>query len=194
MLGSKDVAAQTEQHWQLRQGRVLAACCEVPDRHFPVLFHQEHPRNKPFEGAWPPEQSAEGQVSRARQVLIGAAFAPRNSETLSTDLQHPQEVLDFQPQCLPTVGRAFMLATMTALRKDDGGVWGIATGLAFRRLVAKCLTRQFGKEVEVEFILACPPLDKFSASCASGERSPILGALPLALETGRTRLRRLGQV
>ena len=48
----------------------------------------------------------------------------------------------------PTVDRALMSATMTALRKDDGGVRGIATGLAFRRLVAKCLARQFGKEVE----------------------------------------------
>ena len=42
---------------------------------------------------------------------------------------------------------------MTALRKDDGGVRGIATGLAFRRLVPKCLARQFGKEVEA----ACSP-------------------------------------
>ena len=48
-----------------------------------------------------------GQVS-SRQALIGAALAPRNSETLDA-LQNrrpqerisdiPQEVLDFQPQC-----------------------------------------------------------------------------------------------
>ena len=53
----------------------------------------------------------------------------------------------------PLVGRAIMLATMTALRKDDGGVGRITTGMAFRRLVAKCLARQFSKEVEA----ACSP-------------------------------------
>ena len=44
----------------------------------------------------------------------------------------------------PTVGRALMSTTMTALRKDDGGVRGIATGLAFRRLV-EILARQLWK-------------------------------------------------
>ena len=38
-----------------------------------------------------------------------------------------------------TVTRAFMTATMTALRKPDGGVSGIASGTYFRRLVAKTL-------------------------------------------------------
>ena len=47
----------------------------------------------------------------------------------------------------PTVGRVLMVATMTALQKPDGGVRGIATGMAFRRLVAKCLARQFAKTV-----------------------------------------------
>ena len=46
--------------------------------------------------------------------------------------------------------RSFMLATMTALKKKDGGVRGIAV---FRRLVAKTLARQFGKDVEE----ACSP-------------------------------------
>ena len=98
------------------------------------------------------------QVSRARQALIGASLAPRNSETLDA-LQNrrpqerisaiPQEVLhsaseDFATGVVPpTVGRALLLATMTALRKDDGGVRGIATGLAFRRLVAE----MFGEAV-----------------------------------------------
>ena len=45
------------------------------------------------------------------------------------------------------VFRAFMSATMT-LEKRGGGVRGIATGTVFRRLVAKTLARQFGKEVE----------------------------------------------
>ena len=71
---------------------------------------------------------------------------------------------DFASGVVPsTVGRALMLATMTALRKDDGGVRGIATGLAFRRLVAKCLARQFGKEVEA----ACSPF-QFALSTRAG--------------------------
>ena len=41
----------------------------------------------------------------------------------------------------------FMLASMTALQKKNGGVRGIATGTSFRRLVAKALARQFGAQV-----------------------------------------------
>ena len=48
----------------------------------------------------------------------------------------------------PTMGRVLMVATMTTLQKPDGEVRGIATGMAFRRLVAKCLARQFAKIVE----------------------------------------------
>ena len=44
--------------------------------------------------------------------------------------------------------RIFLLATMTAISKRDGGVRGIATGTALRRLVSKTLARQFGAEVE----------------------------------------------
>ena len=40
-----------------------------------------------------------------------------------------------------------MLATMTALRKKDGGVRGIATGSSFRRLVAKTLAQQFSSRL-----------------------------------------------
>ena len=56
---------------------------------------------------------------------------------------------DFARGSVPDeIFRPFMLATMTALKKKDGGVRGIATGTAFRRLVAKTLARQFGKDVE----------------------------------------------
>ena len=48
----------------------------------------------------------------------------------------------------PEASELFMLATMTAVSKKDGGVRGIATGTSFRRLVAKSLARQFGAEVE----------------------------------------------
>ena len=36
---------------------------------------------------------------------------------------------------IPESAKTFMLATMTALQKKDGGVRGIATGTSFRRLV-----------------------------------------------------------
>ena len=57
----------------------------------------------------------------------------------------------------------FMLATMTALSKKDGGVRGITTGTSFRRLVAKSLARQFGEEVE----RVCAPF-QFALSTRAG--------------------------
>ena len=56
-----------------------------------------------------------------------------------------------------------MLATMTAISKRDGGVRGMATGTAFRRLVAKNLVRQLGAEVEK----ACAPF-QFALSTRAG--------------------------
>ena len=62
-----------------------------------------------------------------------------------------------------TVTRAFTMSTMTALQKKDGGVRGIATGTSFRRLVARTLARQFGKEVEA----VCAPF-QFALSTRAG--------------------------
>ena len=71
---------------------------------------------------------------------------------------------DFARGQVPNVVcRSLMLATMTALQKNDGGVRGIATGTVFRRLVAKVLARQFSDEVEV----ACAPL-QFALSTRAG--------------------------
>ena len=64
---------------------------------------------------------------------------------------------------IPESARTFMLATMTALQKKDGGVRGIATGTSFRRLVAKTLARQFGKVVES----TCAPF-QFALSTRAG--------------------------
>ena len=155
-----------------------------------------------------------GQVSRARQELVGAKLAPKDQTTLNElrgrrpqeQLREiPEDVMSFEPEtpvqldqknfatCLrrspsgssPGPGgctnemlrvvlddpealflltaaaedfaRAdvpqcifgvFMLATMTALQKREGGVRGIATGTSFRRLVAKTLARQFMDQVE----------------------------------------------
>ena len=61
------------------------------------------------------------------------------------------------------VSQSFMLATMTAISKRDGGVRGIATGTVFRRLVAKTFARQFGAEVEK----ACAPF-QFALSTRAG--------------------------
>ena len=56
-----------------------------------------------------------------------------------------------------------MAASMTALQKPDGGVRGIATGTAFRKLVARTLARQFGKAVEA----VCAPF-QFALSTRAG--------------------------
>ncbi len=52
-----------------------------------------------------------------------------------------------------TIADAFMSARMTALLKNNGRVRGIATGTAFRRLVAGCVARTIGPSVED----ACKP-------------------------------------
>ena len=71
---------------------------------------------------------------------------------------------DFARATVPReVSECFMLATMTALRKRDGSVRGIATGTSFRRLVAKTLARQFAHEVEA----ACAPF-QFALSTRAG--------------------------
>ena len=71
---------------------------------------------------------------------------------------------DFARATVPReVSECFMLATMTALQKKDGGVRGIATGTSFRRLVAKTLARQFAQEVEA----ACAPV-QFALSTRAG--------------------------
>ena len=57
----------------------------------------------------------------------------------------------------------FVMATMTAPRKPDGGVRGIATGIVSPRLVAKCLSRQFISEVEK----VCAPY-QFAMSIRAG--------------------------
>ena len=57
----------------------------------------------------------------------------------------------------------FSLATLTAWQKPDGGVRCIATGTAFRGLVAKTLARQFSKQVES----ACAPF-QFALSTRAG--------------------------
>ena len=61
------------------------------------------------------------------------------------------------------IATALMQARLTALAKPDGGVRGIATGTAFRRLVARTLARQFGGEIEG----ACAPY-QFALSMRAG--------------------------
>ena len=56
-----------------------------------------------------------------------------------------------------------MTARMTALQKPSGGVRGISTGTALRRLVARTLARQFGAEIEA----ACAPF-QFALSTRAG--------------------------
>ena len=70
---------------------------------------------------------------------------------------------DFARAVPASIFKAFMMANMTALQKRDGGVRGIATGTAFRRLVARTLARQFSTEVEA----ACTPF-QFALSTRAG--------------------------
>ena len=62
-----------------------------------------------------------------------------------------------------TISRALMSARLTALKKADGGVRGIATGCTFRRLVARTLARQFAKDFEEE----CAPF-QYALSTRAG--------------------------
>ncbi len=63
----------------------------------------------------------------------------------------------------PPVARAFMSSRMTALLKSNGRVRGIATGTAFRRLVASCIARMIGPAVED----ACKPF-QYALSTRAG--------------------------
>ena len=55
-------------------------------------------------------------------------------------LMHAASVLA-QARVPPAVAAALALARMTALKKPDGGVRGIATGDVFRRLVSRALAK-----------------------------------------------------
>ena len=113
LFGSEDAAAPTAQHWQPRQGRVVAACCEVPTRRVGTADPPKRtslvPPRTPEEEAIRRRQTAQsrvqrGQVSRARQALIGASLAPRNSETLDAlQNRRPQERISV----IPTGGAGF---------------------------------------------------------------------------------------
>ena len=206
---------------------LLASSQEVPN-HPQAKDEQDILTEQKRRGRAACNRVQQGQVSRARQELIGATLAPKTRETLA-ELQGrrpqervreiPDEVMASNPtrvnldnftfsKCLSsapsgsapgpggctyemlkvclgdaeathllfqaaedlaraeapaTVTRAFMAATMTALRKPDGGVRGIATGTSFRRLVAKTLARQFGKVVES----TCAPF-QFALSTRAG--------------------------
>ena len=74
-----------------------------------------------------------------------------------------QDANEFKLQPSPAPALQKKNGTMTALRKDDGGVRGIATGLAFRRLVAKYLARQSAEVVEA----VCSPF-QFALSTRVG--------------------------
>ena len=59
--------------------------------------------------------------------------------------------------------RAFMQANLTALVKKNGKVRGIATGTSLRRLVARCLAKQYGPAIEE----ACAPF-QYALSTRAG--------------------------
>ena len=77
----------------------------------------------------------------------------------------------------PTVSAALALASMTALRKPDGGVRGIATGDAFRRLVSRALAKTWA----ATFDEATRPF-QHALSARSG-MDALVARLRVALET-----------
>ena len=97
------------------------------------------------------------------KVCLGDAEATHLLFQAAEDLARAEAPATVRAEAPATVTRAFMAATMTALRKPDGGVRGIATGTSFRRLVAKTLARQFGKVVES----TCAPF-QFALSTRAG--------------------------
>ena len=48
-----------------------------------------------------------------------------------------------------SIGEAFALGRMTALRKDNGKVRGIVTGNTFRRIASRALAMQFAEAFQV---------------------------------------------
>ena len=62
-----------------------------------------------------------------------------------------------------SIARGLGVGRLTALQKETGRVKGIVAGDAFRRLVAKTLSRQFGDEIED----ACAPF-QYALSTRAG--------------------------
>ena len=92
-----------------------------------------------------------------RSARRGSAPGPSGTraEHLKPLLENEQamELLGFAASQLAAaavpaeIAEAFGLCRMTALRKPDGGVRGIATGDVFRRLVTRTLAQQFAAEL-----------------------------------------------
>lgn len=78
-------------------------------------------------------------------------------------LMHQAVLYLARAQVPATIAAALMSARMTALVKPNGKVRGIATGTAFRRLVASCLARIVGEDVET----ACSPF-QYALSTRAG--------------------------
>ena len=73
------------------------------------------------------------------------------------------------------VTRFVTLASMTAVRKPDGEVRGIANDIVFRRLVSKCLSRQCISEVEKVFTISIHHVDPCSRAITDlNDRTTVL--------------------
>ena len=92
-----------------------------------------------------PRGSAAGPGDTTNELL---KIALDDEDTAA--LMH-KAVLQLARAAVPaSISEAYVSARMTALKKPNGRVRGIATGTAFRRLVASCLARVVGKEVELD--------------------------------------------
>ena len=160
-LTGAELAPKTEETFQLLQGRRPAQIRAISDGWRSTQTLGEKLRLQSHE------------VFRGKLHHLGSAPGPGGctNEMLRVCLDDA-EVLqllrlaaeDFaRGSATEEITKVFIMASMTALRKSDGGVRGIATGTSFRRLVARTLARQFMREVEK----TCAPF-QFALSTRAG--------------------------
>ena len=119
-----------------------------------------------------------GKFSRTRRVQERDVEVCLDDAELLDLLGSTEEIFARARAAVPgEVLRPFMLPSMTALQKRHGGVCGIATGTRFRRLVAKTLARQFGREVEEACSLPSPPGRLWTVSDTEFEWQPSIDGI-----------------
>ncbi|OLP88553.1 hypothetical protein AK812_SmicGene30090 [Symbiodinium microadriaticum] len=85
----------------------------------------------------------QGELSRARHVLTAAELAPGTEDLEALELLTEAATCLAQANVPSDIAAGLAMARLTALRKPDGGVRGIATGDVFRRLVSRTLAKEW---------------------------------------------------
>ena len=137
--------------------RAIAALTD-PERRPPAARTPIPPEVLAHDPLDPVQLSAWAVATALREARRGGApgLSGMRAEHLKLLLQdvESQELLAYaatrvaRAQLPPTVAAGVAMARLTALRKPDGGVRGIATGDAFRRLVARTLAKQWAPTID----------------------------------------------